>query len=228
MRSDNPDKPLFAETDLLSEMPEGVRFREAEVWAGLESSLARRRRRVFVMRLSVAATLLLALALGWWLRPQPQRPQPETARVQPHKESIGASREAVSTPDVAIPQTATVEIRKHATRQPATGAPQPEPSQQTLAYSTPGATLDTQRTNAVATSVAASGPVQPERRRFRIGHINENAPVLIASNEPPVEERSNYSIFHSASVNAGPNPDLSDGSGERKPRTLLSVFKPHQ
>ncbi|RYY90044.1 MAG: hypothetical protein EOO11_23625, partial [Chitinophagaceae bacterium] len=61
MHSAKPDKPLFAATDLLTELPEGISFREAEVWTGLESALQRRRKRAMLLRLSVAATLLLAL-----------------------------------------------------------------------------------------------------------------------------------------------------------------------
>lgn len=236
MRSDKPAKPLFADTDLLPELPQGVQFRQAEVWAGLEQSLQARRRKAVVLRFAAAAALLLALALGWWLRPQGSAPR-DVARKTP------APASPLAVPTTTVPAIAKapveiqpeaplaalaktglpkkragepVELRSMAPRTPApdSALPAPEPQAAWTAAATP----------------AAAAPATPApTRRFRIGHINDNNPQPPVLADLPAEERPNNAFFHLPGTgNAGPNPDAAEPATERKPRTLMSLFKPHQ
>lgn len=236
MPSAKPDKPLFAATDLLTELPEGVRFREAEVWAGLEGSLRRRRRRGVVLRLSIAAALLLALAMGWWLRPQGV-PARDVAAHTPGKRTVApavakatdANTARTAPVEIQVPATASVSQKPERSETPDTPTPlalrkqqQPGPDTATVAPQ-PEATL-TASLDPVTPAPASSAPA----RRFRIAHINDNAPQQPALADLPADERPNSGIFHFAGA-AGPNAESpADPGTERRPRTLMSLFKPHQ
>ncbi|TCZ70517.1 hypothetical protein [Flaviaesturariibacter aridisoli] len=228
MHSAKPDKP-FAATDLLTELPEGVSFRQAEVWAGLEGALERRKRRGLLIRWSAAAALLLALALGWWLRPIADVNK-EVARKEPlHTAPAVAPASAPENAPVANAAARTVETRTIIQPQHKTivaPAPNEDDDAPVLIAQAP-APIDTleQATIASVNTTATT----PARRRFRVGHINDNAPqepVLIA--DVPADDRSNYGLIHiPLTGNAGPNAGTIE-TVERKPRTLMSLFKPHQ
>ncbi|RYZ17916.1 MAG: hypothetical protein EOO16_23535 [Chitinophagaceae bacterium] len=229
MHSAKPDKH-FAATDLLTELPEGVSFRQAEVWAGLEGALERRKRGALLIRWSAAAVLLLALALGWWLRPiadaNKDVARKETPRTQPAVALVTAPENAPVATAAARP----VEIRTAPQPQHKTivaPAPDEDDDAPVLIAQAP-ASIDTPEQSAIA-SVNTPAATTPSRRRFRVGHINDNAPqepVLIA--DVPTDDRSNYGLIHiPLTGNAGPNAGTIE-TVERKPRTLMSLFKPHQ
>ncbi|RYY65931.1 MAG: hypothetical protein EOO12_05645 [Chitinophagaceae bacterium] len=229
MHTAKPDKH-FAATDLLTELPEGVSFRQAEVWAGLEGALERRKRRGLLIRWSAAAVLLLALALGWWLRPVADANK-EVARKEPLRtQPTVVPATAPENTTVATAAAHPVEIRtvsqpQHQTSiTPATDEDNDAPA---LIAQVP-APVDTPEQSTIA-SVNTPAATTPARRRFRVGHINDNAPeepVLIA--DVPADDRSNYGLIHiPLTGNAGPNAGTLE-TVERKPRTLMSLFKPHQ
>ena len=233
MPSAKPDKPLFAATDLLTDLPEGVRFRQAEVWAGLDGALQRRKRRALTVRWSVAAALLLALATGWWLRPATGADGGKQVahKEQRHTQPMAASAQTKETPVASAAATTPVEIRK--TRHDAQSVSVDTATITTvsqepvlIAQATVPASIDTPKNVAVPASVTPAAPA----RRFRVGHINDNAPpepVLIA--DAPVEERGSNGLIHIPLTGvAGPNAGTVETYTERKPRTLMSLFKSHQ
>ncbi|RYY87728.1 MAG: hypothetical protein EOO15_11035 [Chitinophagaceae bacterium] len=231
MPSAKHDKPFFAETDRLEQMPEGVRFRQAEVWASLESKLRHRRRRAaIVLRLSIAAALLLALALCWWMLPRTAESHPEVAvKQQPTDKVQAAVPLQVKGQHTLITTTtsrgpSTVEIRKASHPFNTGETPVVPENAPVIAQSSTWDVIDSPLTQEAVVAAPTSTPT----RRFRIGHLNENSVQTPVVSDVAADDRSNYGLIHIPLTGvAGPNAGAVE-TIERKPRTLMSLFKPHQ
>jgi hypothetical protein len=223
MRSDKQNSSLAEKLDALDIMPEGIQFRQSETWAGIEADLAGRKRRSVFLLLRAAAILLLAIGLWWLLRPVKKEADIATRRVDAVKHMTTVTTHPDAPVIIADKNPVAQTARKKTRTAAFVTSQQPQP-QEPIALAQP-ATADTATASVIAatTAVADAAPLRP---RFRIGHMNETPLSIPATNTSPVEESSAYGFLRPANNGAGPNANANEP--ERKPRTLMSLFKSHQ
>jgi type II secretory pathway component PulM len=219
MRSDKPNSSLAEKLDALDIMPEGIQFRQSETWAGIEADLAGRKRRNGFLLLRAAAILLLAIGLWWLLRPVKKEADIATRRVDPEKQ-ITTAIARPEAPAIIAHNTPVASSAKKKARTAALVTSEQPHEPVALAQVAPA---DTASVIVASTAVADAAPPKP---RFRIGHMNETPLSIPATNNGPAEESSAYGFLRPANNGAGPNANANEP--ERKPRTLMSLFKSHQ
>jgi hypothetical protein len=224
MYSDKQNKIAEA-FDAMAQLPEQVRFQSAAVWAGLEGTLRSRRQRKALRAFACVAILILAMLVSGIGYYQANRSLALVGKLNPAHTAFkplplkkaDSFSEIKSAGYFAVKAQKSKNISAH----------------DTVVLQQPSLTLvGTKLPDTIAK--AASVPVVanvPARSRFRIGHINEDPLSIPATINLPPDEKGSFSFLHLYENGSGPQIETTTAEQapqQRRPRTMMSLLKPHQ